>query len=376
MRQSQKDKEEIRYLDIKNEQLQIEETQRRISLEKELMLFCKEQEESIKELFQKEIYELVKNQEVLQDRIQSLEQEKSSLMKINKRLIKNEQRLLDHQKKSLKLEQLHQFEERELSRMKVNSERHQQKRPFSEFHYRKSNYENYLPQSLMSGNNNSSTCASNNVQDQGPKSRQASFDYNLALSNQKPSVQSRYNTEENEAPAQPLGSNSSNVKTPNSSNNNRSQQRNENAHHTRATEILDKLCEIFRITDHNKVLSCVKKTERVLRSVPKLESMIQEICAIVLPDGQIDSLIPTLRSWQDQIQLTTTISRHYDEICRLFNIKKNENIIQKVEIIRIQLDDYLKFLKIARSILSMEVSPGQEVLNTVIQLLQSCSADN
>lgn len=104
-------------------------------------------------------------------------------------------------------------------------------------------------------------------------------------------------------------------------------------------DILNTLKFMLKVESYGDILITVHKLLKVLSSIPQMESFIKQVCKAVLSieeatSTEIDSVIPTIIKWREEIPTLENQLRHYKEIIeKLQNICGEEDPNKLTEVI-------------------------------------------
>ena len=136
--------------------------------------------------------------------------------------------------------------------------------------------------------------------------------------------------------------------------------------------IIDEVCKIFSIKQSTQIVPAVIKLEKVLRAVPQLEKFIKEVCQVVSVDEKLgkismEQVIPTiknslkelkeLRNKRQNIELDIKTNFHQEVIehfKHLFEIERDEDIIETMDQVFLFVHELRSFLKNMRVALKLE----------------------
>ena len=138
--------------------------------------------------------------------------------------------------------------------------------------------------------------------------------------------------------------------------------------------IVEEICRILAIKQANQIVPAVVKLEKVLRAVPQLEKFIKEVCQIVSFDDKtgkmsMEMVIPSLkqcfkelkeyRSKRNFAEMSTKTTFHQEMLehfKHLFEIEKDEDIIETMDQVFLFVHELRSFLKSIRIALKLEES--------------------
>lgn len=135
--------------------------------------------------------------------------------------------------------------------------------------------------------------------------------------------------------------------------------------------IVDEICKILSIKHPDQIVPAVIKLEKVLRAVPQLEKFIKDVYQIVSSDEKTGKLtmelvIPTLRQCfkelkelriKKQASIPTTFHQEVlEHFKHLFEIEKDEDIIETMDQVFLFVHELRSFLKSIRISLKLEES--------------------
>ena len=136
--------------------------------------------------------------------------------------------------------------------------------------------------------------------------------------------------------------------------------------------IIDEVCRILSIKHPNQIVPAVVKLEKVLRAVPQLEKFIKEVYQLVSADERtgklsMEQVIPTLKqSFKElkelrgrrrtpDISINTSFHQEVlEHFKHLFEIEKDEDIIETMDQVFLFVHELRSFLKSIRIALNLD----------------------
>lgn len=94
---------------------------------------------------------------------------------------------------------------------------------------------------------------------------------------------------------------------------------------------MQKLLSIYKVQSDAELIQCALKTRKVMKILPQLETLVNQVCKIVLNDkSEFDNLIPTLTSWKQERSQMTATKKLLDDISSELRINSADDIIGQV----------------------------------------------